>query len=258
MSVWPNEQKRVVALAKRRKRRATERRLQPASAPSAAVGNAPAAAPSPRSTPLDFPTRPDSAPALRLMLRTQPRSESLSGSARALACGVPRPRGTPENANIFYPSKFSNASRRPARARVETREGACAPRKVAERLRDGSRGLQPTVKDERELRRVATAEIRSTETINRRYATNNSSDAKPWPEAHSYHRALATRGNAVRAEAPIHFKMRPHFANTPSSHRAVPLKVGAWNLFGIWCFDHSLQHHRCVATFPSFTIETKF
>jgi hypothetical protein len=66
----------------------------------------------------------NSAHALRL---PEPRSE-FPGSARALACCVPRPRGIPERTNNFHTPEFSNASSRPARARVGTHEGACAPR----------------------------------------------------------------------------------------------------------------------------------
>jgi hypothetical protein len=49
---------------------------------------------------------PNTAPALRL---PEPRSE-FPGSARALACCVARPRGTPERPNIFHTPEFSNAS----------------------------------------------------------------------------------------------------------------------------------------------------
>jgi len=50
-----------------------------------------------------------------------------AGSTRALACCVPRPRGTPEDAHIFHALEFSNASPRPARARVGTREARVLP-----------------------------------------------------------------------------------------------------------------------------------
>ncbi len=48
-------------------------------------------------------------------------------STRALACGVPRPRGTAEDAHIIHALEFSNASPRPARARVGTREARVLP-----------------------------------------------------------------------------------------------------------------------------------
>jgi len=66
---------------------------------------------------------PNLAPAPRL---PEPRCE-FPGSARALACRVARPRATPERPNIFHTPEFSNASRRPAGARVGTREARVLP-----------------------------------------------------------------------------------------------------------------------------------
>jgi hypothetical protein len=142
---------------------------------------------------------PNTAPALRLQ---KPRSE-FPGSARALACCVARPRATPERTNIFRTPGFSNASRRPARVRIGTREGACAPPEVAERLHDGSRGLQPTVTNTGGARRVATLETCvATTAINRRYATNVRCNIRPWAEAHGYLHFLARRGECAIASTP--------------------------------------------------------
>jgi hypothetical protein len=183
--------------------------------------------------------------ALRL---TEPRSAPVSGSARALACSgcaqaLPRPRGTPEDATNFHMPGFPNASLRPARARVVTREGACAPQKVAERRHDGSRGLQSTDHSANQLRRAATPETHiTTGAINRRYATNPICRGGPWVKTHGYHQVLAAR----------------EFASTNR------LKFGIWNLFGIWSLGFgvlsalSRKSRHCFHSSIPFIITNRF
>jgi len=100
-----------------RSRRAPERGLQPA---SGSTGHWPVA-------PGNLPSATAARPRIQNCASTFPCALLVPGSTRALACCVPRPRGTPEDVNIFHTPDFSIASHRPGRARVGTREGACAP-----------------------------------------------------------------------------------------------------------------------------------